>query len=208
MNTDENMFYWDDFYREKTKGFRLPSQFAAFALSEFPSIQHVLEFGCGDGRDAMFFALYGRQVTAYDSSVEAVKSCRLLDVNDQVNFDVFQVSNRSALIAVAKHREEPRLIYARFFLHALSTQDRLTFLQCLPDLMGDSGAVALEYRTVEDMRLPKTFGGHHREYVDHEQICSTLEALGLKIRYQSQGTGYAKYGDEDAIVGRCIATSS
>ena len=49
--------YWDLFYKTKVNKIKLnhPSQFAIFTIGEAENITSLVEFGCGNGRDALFF---------------------------------------------------------------------------------------------------------------------------------------------------------
>ena len=51
--------YWNSFYSEN--GVVMPSQFCALFVSEIDSDALVIEFGCGNGRDALFLALRGKE---------------------------------------------------------------------------------------------------------------------------------------------------
>lgn len=65
--------YWDRFYATGSSLARpVPSQFAAFVAGELHEPFRIVEFGSGAGRDALFFAAYGHQVTAVDGSPAAI----------------------------------------------------------------------------------------------------------------------------------------
>ena len=71
--------YWDEFYAKSSKVKRLsyPSQFAAFVYGEMGDVENVLEFGCGTGRDAFFFAEFGKRVFAFDGAQSVITATRL-----------------------------------------------------------------------------------------------------------------------------------
>ena len=66
--------YWDLFYKTKVNKIKLnhPSQFAIFTIGEAENITSLVEFGCGNGRDALFFADHFKKVYALDGSNEAI----------------------------------------------------------------------------------------------------------------------------------------
>lgn len=66
----ENKYHADDFYWGKQ-----PSSMARIFLSKFPPMegQRLMEIGCGEGRDAVFFARSGFRVTAFDYSAVGVQ---------------------------------------------------------------------------------------------------------------------------------------
>ena len=71
MNKKE---YWNFFYKTQVNKINLnhPSQFATFIVGETENITSLLEFGCGNGRDALFFAHYFKKVYAFDGSNEII----------------------------------------------------------------------------------------------------------------------------------------
>ena len=59
--------YWDNYYASKDASrVPIPSQFAPFALQEAGKPDVVLEFGCGMGRDSIFFARQGVKTIGLD----------------------------------------------------------------------------------------------------------------------------------------------
>src|SRR5215213_6367505 len=71
--------YWDEYYAARsTMVRRLPSQFAVFVAGELEGRHRIIELGCGNGRDSMFFASHGHEVVAVDASQAAIDGCRAL----------------------------------------------------------------------------------------------------------------------------------
>ena len=67
-----NKQYWDSFYKTNHK--HTPSQFCVCVLTEINSDSVVVEFGCGNGRDTLYFASQAHIVVAMDLSHQAIKS--------------------------------------------------------------------------------------------------------------------------------------
>src|SRR6478672_8558352 len=61
-----------DGFRERTKGFVLTLQYDAF-FARLPAGAHILDAGCGPGRDAKCFLSRGCRVTAVDASPAMVE---------------------------------------------------------------------------------------------------------------------------------------
>ena len=77
--TEHRSDYWDEYYAARATTRRpLPSQFATFVAGELERPHRVIELGCGNGRDSIFFASYGHQVTGVDGSEAAVHACSAL----------------------------------------------------------------------------------------------------------------------------------
>lgn len=199
--------YWEAFYAScSVSAPNTPSQFAAFVLNELPQLDCFVDMGCGNGRDAEFFASYGKHVLAVDASAEAVKLCKAQRSNHHVDYQQYLLGDdASPLRAHFRAHGQPAMLYARFFLHAITAEEEVAFFDMTASLMPSGSYVALEYRILEDAESAKEYGQHFRRYVNHAEVRSSLEDRGFDIVYDAQGTGLAKYKSEDAVVGRCIA---
>lgn len=200
--------YWNNFYEGKNvTPPKHPSQFAAFVLGETADATRLIEFGCGNGRDAAFFASHGLAVTALDASINAIELCqrRFCERNLKFNKFVLGESDIKSCFFDTKHVEEKTVLYARFFLHAISDEEEAIFLDLAQELIGPGSIIALEYRSSGDEENQKEFGQHFRRYLKHNDICDRVSKSGFDLVYQIEGRGFAKYKSEDALVGRCIA---
>lgn len=202
--------YWEDFY-EKGAVPDIPSQFAVFVANEINSSPLVIDFGCGNGRDSLFFLNQGLRVIGLDSSESAILSCNEkikdrfrgrasflqaaiggVDVGMLLNDEIKKNNNVTQL-----------LIYSRFFVHALDEEGELNLMKLIARLIKDwGGVVALEFRTKRDESLPKSTGIHYRRFVDPVQFFSRVEKEGFKVEYFVEGFGFAKYKKDDAHVAR------
>lgn len=77
---DSDEFYWG----------KQPSSTARIFLQMFPPHegQTLIELGCGEGRDSIFFACTGYQVTSFDFSAEGVRKsiARAKELNLSIEF--------------------------------------------------------------------------------------------------------------------------
>jgi tellurite methyltransferase len=85
------------FYDEKYKAEELywgkqPSSIARILFQKYPPQegQTLLDVGCGEGRDSVFFARNGYQVTGFDASTEGVKKARAWADELRLTIDFFQ----------------------------------------------------------------------------------------------------------------------
>ncbi|TWC21736.1 methyltransferase family protein [Pseudomonas sp. SJZ085] len=202
----DRLEYWNGFYSRQDKTVpQLPSQFSVFSAGEFIGVDAVVEFGCGNGRDSEFFALNGFKVLAFDASSEAIALCRQRTKSPEVQYLLSHAEGSAEHLQdflKGKHRVA---VYARFFLHAIDAEVERSFFDMLENSLPPGSLVFLEYRTKEDESGAKRFGQHYRRYIDHDALIDTLQGAGFSIAYQIQGRGFAKYRDEDALVGRCVA---
>jgi tellurite methyltransferase len=85
--------YYDEKYRDDEFYWgRQPSSLARIFLQKFPPYegQTLIELGCGQGRDSIFFARNGYQVRAFDFSAEGVKKSIAWAAELNLSTDFFQ----------------------------------------------------------------------------------------------------------------------
>mmetsp|Transcript_14482 Transcript_14482/g.21265 ORF Transcript_14482/g.21265 Transcript_14482/m.21265 type:complete len:251 (-) Transcript_14482:137-889(-) len=218
--------YWNGFY----SAFKVavPSQFCAMVATEAPIDRPFVEFGCGNGRDAIYMARQGFQVFAGDLSSTAIRGMQQNEEAQQqttnknkkhpAQFVFCDVSNsndvqslvRQAREAAADHDNSDSnnknvTLYNRFFLHALDDEQEAAFLDALADATIPGDALYMEFRCSLDAVLDKEHGkGHFRRYVDTKKLIKLLLGLGFTVKYQITGQGMAKFKAEDPFVSRVI----
>ncbi|ACQ79461.1 Methyltransferase type 12 [Beutenbergia cavernae DSM 12333] len=200
--------YWDTYYaRSGSSGLPVPSQFAVFVAGELGGPHRVVDVGCGNGRDSLFFLLHGHQVVGIDASQVAIERCR--DRADQLALggDFVRASILEPRFAeLLPDGDLPTAVYARFFLHAITDEEEAAFLSSIRDFTRPGDVVALEYRSVRDVSLEKVTGQHYRRYVDPARFNADLVKHGFTITYAVEGFGFAKYKNDDAYVARVCLT--
>jgi cyclopropane fatty-acyl-phospholipid synthase-like methyltransferase len=200
--------YWNNFYASDSNNLSiaLPSQFCLFALGETSGIKNIIDFGTGNGRDAFYFAQNGKRVLALDASISAIEEntelAKKRDLHSFVSFQRFEVgTDQPEDINIF---DEPKSIYARFFLHSLTNSLLEEFAEVSSNLLSKGEILLVEYRNSKDESRQKVFDGHFRNYIDQEKLCILFNKFGLKKTYGVDGLGYAKYKDDDAYVSRNI----
>ena len=197
--------YWDGYYAKAVSAPLAPSQFAAFVAGEFPDTDLIVDIGCGNGRDSIFFANLGYSVIGIDASASAIQKCRQ-------QCQTAQFINCLIADAIQDSRfNEKRLLhnhvvaYSRFFLHAIDIAEEEQFWNLAQKLCIRQGdALALEFRNEDDSLRLKETGLHYRRYPNHEEVLACAQEKGFVLRYEAQGRGFAKYKNDDAIVSRLV----
>jgi SAM-dependent methyltransferase len=200
--------YWNEYYSSHASTVRpLPSQFATFVAGELAGPSRVVELGCGNGRDSVFFASYGHAVTGVDGSEAAVESCTALAKALRVNAD-FLVSriDDPQLPQRIGATEVPLVVYARFFVHAITDAEEQDFLRLAAAITKPGDLLAVEYRTVRDQSGAKVTGAHYRRFVTPATFQARALAQGFEVDYATEGFGFAKYRQDDAYVARELFT--
>jgi len=75
MRDERYLNYWEELYRKPNAFGSGPTKLAKFAESiiKEKKVRRILEIGCGQGRDAIYFSQLGFEVTAFDISSNAIE---------------------------------------------------------------------------------------------------------------------------------------
>jgi SAM-dependent methyltransferase len=198
--------YWDRYYAGQATVQRpLPSQFATFVAGELGEPHRVIEFGCGGGRDSIFFASYGHDVTGVDASEQAITSCRALaaKLGEPATFLAARIEDAD-LARQLEGPPGPLALYARFFVHAITDDEERCFLDLAAELTSPGDRLAVEYRTVRDASGAKVTDRHYRRFLAPSTFEARTLARGFDVAYAVEGFGFAKYKQDDAYVAREI----
>jgi SAM-dependent methyltransferase len=202
----DRALYWDDFYAASAADrLPLPSQFAVFVAGELDGAHRIVEFGCGTGRDAIFFAGRGHEVIGIDASPQAVKASEARARNARVDatFLTARVDDKH-LVAQLPPSERPLVVYARFFVHAITDAEEQTFLDLAAELTKAGDRLAVEYRTTRDSSGAKVTPGHYRRFVTPARFQARALGRGFDVAYAVEGFGFAKHQLDDAYVARAV----
>ena len=205
--------YWDEYYKGRTPP-PIPSQFSVFVLNEIPDPGLIVELGCGSGRDSLFFASQDILTVGVDASASAIELCRQqararglrkarflqAHVEDENLAD--QLNGVTADVVT---RAQSALVYARFFVHAITDDQEVALFRAAKTIFADASAyLAVEFRTHRDVEQRKVTSGHYRRYVNPLEFSARARDEGFEITYFVDGFGFAKYREDDAHVARFI----
>ena len=182
-----------------------PSDFAKFSLDFIKknNVNRLVEFGCGNGRDTNFFLHADLDVFALDASEEAVqKTCAVGTKTNKARCFVHDVSNE--LPSALRSSEVRTTFYARFLLHALTDDQITAFFQNCKKASKAHDLLMVEYRTEKDRHRNKVTPKHYRNYLSAEEIEAKAKENGFSMIFLTEGTGFAKWLDDDAYAARQI----
>lgn len=208
--------YWDSYYTaQRSDGVFRPSQFATFVLGELQQKTMIFDIGCGNGRDALFFAQAGHRVVGVDNSIRAVNICTATQetfarVHPLDSTFMCASLDEGSLCSrlLEKSGETPRLVYSRFFLHAITDEAEQVFWRLASRLCRTRDAVAVEFRTIRDQAQQKVTPSHFRRFLDPNAVAGKAFEHGFSVRYHVEGFGFAKYRNDDAHVARFVMEKS
>lgn len=207
--------HWDKFAGDmRGKVPHRPSSFAHWVTAHYPSERPLVDVGCGNGRDALWFARkQHRRVIGLDYVVPLVNRGNKLSREHRLSArfelaNLYDVRTVLALGARLARRPQPPDIYVRFTLHALEKSGRENVIRLASMALRRGGYLFLEFRTPKDQRRPKHFRGHARHYLDPDEVATAIEAAGGRVVRRIEGTSLARFHDEDPHVCRMVAAWS
>jgi SAM-dependent methyltransferase len=202
---------WHDFYksRQATKVPTEPSRFACWAQERLPAGAHVLDAGCGNGRDAVWLAAQGHPVVGLDFAgthrpfVQRLAKEHDVKVRHQaLNFENLRaVLISGARLAFDEHTHE---VYARGLLDALSDDARANFWRWASMVQRRGGRTYVEFRTPASRKERKLFGPHYRQFLDPADVVREIEERGGHVTEQVIGRDLAPLGFENPEICRLV----
>ncbi len=206
--------HWDTYYgtNDRISAPLAPSQFAAFVLSEIqPPETQLVDFGCGNGRDTLFFAHHGSKVIGVDASQVAIDSCAKR-ANGAAEFLCTSVNAPDLRNVLAQKLDtspaRETVLYARFFLHAITQDLQDTFLAVCRSVLQTGGKCFFEFRTERDQFQTKITPDHYRRFISPLAFFADARKAGFEVAYFVEGFGFAKYRQDDAHIARFILDAS
>lgn len=196
--------FWEDFYSKK-KGTLEPSPFATFVFEEIGVNGALVELGCGNGRDSLFFSDKGLGVFGIDQCETTISRLNELDRNNAR----FEVKDFTSLDDLGQFDN----VYSRFTLHSVSKQQATQTLKWAFNSLREGGKFCIEVRSVKD----ELFGqgtavekdafvtDHYRRFIRIEEMLEELKTIGFKIEFSIESKGLAVYKDEDPSIIRIVA---
>ena len=200
--------YWQNFYAAQRTPFQ-PSLFAQFLYDNFlhkNAAQTLLELGCGNGWDAVFFQRKNMLVTAIDQANDEIDF--LQETHPAIRF----VSGDFTQLAHFNFAPFD-CIYSRFTWHSINPAGENRLIDDCPKLLNQNGILAIEARGLKNSLFQKgekvddnayIFDGHYRRFVDFDLLCEKL-AENFNLEYSEEKNGFAPFEKEDDIFFRIVA---
>lgn len=205
---DRDREYWNEYYKERAKDALVPSDFAKHIAEILKPDSQVLELGCGNGRDSLFFLRQGFRVTAVDASDFAIGLLKE-EVADRARFVCGDFVECGEI-----YGDKYDCIYSRFTLHAITKEQEDRLLGNVFRALRSGGFFCIEARTVHDdiYGLGEEVGynefiynDHFRRFIEAEEFREKLESIGFSVVSLEENTGFSKTAESDPMLMRCVA---
>ncbi|WP_455645985.1 class I SAM-dependent methyltransferase [Methanosphaera sp.] len=197
--------YWEQYYKENPNPVE-PSTFAKFIRGFLNPDKSLIELGCGNGRDSVFFAKNNLKVTAIDQ-VETEM--------DYLNhkYSLYNLDFKADDFTNLGTENKYDYVYSRFTLHSITEEAEARVLKWIGSQLNENGLFFLEVRSIKDPMFDKgekisdneNVTTHYRRYLDFEDTIEKLEKNGLSIIYKLESQGLAVYKDDDPMLIRIVS---
>lgn len=210
---DITELHWNQFYRDHQPD--RASRFAEYLADRFGPGGVLIEFGCGAGRDGIYFANRGWTTFCCDRSPGAVaRATEVLQASGGLpaRFDVVDAADSGDVTAFlaglteSVEAVERLVVYSRFFFHAIDEPTQNALLDAVTGTIERDFYLCAEFRTPQDRELAKVHGTHYRRYIDPGDLAELLRnRWGFEVQHVEAGQGLSPYDGEDPHLGRIIA---
>lgn len=203
--------YWEDFYAKQNKDLK-PSLFARFVYDELGvNMAKVIELGCGNGRDAVFFANNKLDVIAVDQCAGEIKFLKNRYIAlENIKFVCDDFTNLQI-------EQKFDVIYSRFTLHSISAKQEKNVINWGFNHLNSGGKFCIEVRgqkneihkkgtAVDNEPDAFIYNDHFRRFINFDKFCDKLKSIGFNIDYAEEKKGFAPFNEEDETYIRIIAT--
>lgn len=185
-----------------------PSSFAKDVAAKLSEPISLIEIGCGNGRDAAFFASLGHEVTAIDASDAAIALCNSRLADTGIRF-------LAGTLPAVQHRlgRPADVVYSRFVIHAMPEDEERAMLSAAAVCLKKGGRLFVECRSINDPMASRgeiispteRIHGHYRRFIVLDQFRERLRAAGFHVTSEIESDGLAILGAENPVVIRVTA---
>ena len=201
----ENKEYWASYYKKHPNPVE-PSTFAQFCTDYIQEGKKLIELGCGNGRDSVYFRKKHLDVTAIDQVDDEVKYLNEKFGDQCLKFIAEDFTNLNKDTCYD-------YIYSRFTIHSIDQEAETRVFEWIKNQLKPGGYFFLEVRSLNDPMFKQgeqisdteNITTHYRRYLDYEETIKKIEELGLTIVYKIESQGLAIYKDDDPMLIRIVA---
>lgn len=201
----DNEQFWENYYA-KAEVPDWPSPFAEWVYETYLSDGDrdrfpIMDCGCGNGRDAVYFALQGVSSVGVDICPTAIAKALQLAKSKGANVSSFGIAGMGKIDIFQGIYN----VYSRFSLHAVDAATQDLFLSKARKVIRDKGMLFIEARSTKDAPNHKN-ADHQRRFIDYHTLVEQMEQLGYEIRHKEHSQGLAVFAGQDPWVIRIVAS--
>jgi SAM-dependent methyltransferase len=179
---NENSEYWNKYYNNKKE--ILPnSSFSKFTLPYLQPRLSLIDIGCGDGRDSLFFAKNNIETLGVDFSKVTTSKNKEYE-NDNLKF------KRLNLMKINDITQNFNYAYCRFMLHAINYEIQEQIFDWM--FKNILNKIFIETR-IADAQVDSQKYNHFRRDFTRNEVLKSLEKHNFKIIYSKVSRNFSKY---------------
>ena len=204
--------YWTNYYKKNSKPTNA-STFAEFILPNLDENKNLIELGCGNGRDSIFFSENNINVFAIDQVLSEIEFLEENFKTDTIHFICDDFTNLKESDNELINSTDFDYVYSRFTFHSINEKKEDRTLDWIEDTLKDEGIFFLEARSLKDPMFEsgenlsdtENFTDHYRRYLDLDNMVKKLKSRNFEIVYMIEDKNLAVYKDDNPYVIRIIA---
>lgn len=203
----DNTDYWNQYYQNRICPTE-PSPFAKYVATLVDAGKTMVDLGCGNGRDTVYFAGHGLKMTAIDLSDSAISLLKQQSI-----------PNAEFICADFVNQPDPHgqgydYAYSRFTIHSINQPQERVLLRSIFRTLRPGGKFFIEVRSIHDPLFGRGealernaffYDNHYRRFIVLDELKAGLLEEGFRIEYAQEKTGFAPYGNDDPPVIRIVA---
>lgn len=209
MNDKE---YWTKYYEDNSKPTDA-STFAEFILPCLEENKNLIELGCGNARDSIFFSQNNINVIAVDQVQYEIDFLNENYKSENIQFFCDDFTNLKNTDFDEIRECDFDYVYSRFTFHSINEKKEDNALDWIKDNLKKDGLFLLEARSLNDpmfkqgeaLSETENFTTHYRRYMDLDKITKKLEDRNFSIEYKIEDNNLAVHNDDNPYVIRIIA---
>jgi len=203
-----DLAYWNTYYNENPP-VNNPSNFAKSILPYLQKGKHLVDLGCGNGRDTLFFMENGINVLAVDSSQIAIEALR----NKTASLENVELLCGDFINNPKIYNRKYDYFYSRFTIHTIKENEQNILIKNIYNNLHYEGLFFIEVRSIHDEIYGKgepagrnayIYNNHFRRFIVNDELIEALNDSGFEILYNEESRGFAKYANEDPKIIRVI----
>ena len=204
--------YWTEYYAKNSKPTNA-STFAEFILPKLDENKNLIELGCGNGRDSIYFVQNKLNVVAVDQVQCEIDYLNENHKEENITFVCDDFKNLDNTKHEIINETDFDYIYSRFTFHSINEKKENRTLDWIENSLSKGGCFLLEARSINDPMFKQgnalseneNFTNHYRRYMDLDDIVDKLESRNFEIIYKIEDNNLAVYKDDNPYVIRIIA---
>lgn len=203
--------YWEKFYSHKGSVTQEPSLFARYVYENYmANDKSLIELGCGNGRDSIYFAENLNYVLAVDQCNEEITKLTQINTNRKLSFVAGDFTNLD-------DNKNFDYVYSRFTLHSISKIQENRLIKWIYRVLKPKGKVFIETRgkknelynlgsPVQGEKDAFIYNDHFRRFIGLDELTDGLSNHGFNIELAIEEKDFAPYMGENQTFIRLIAT--